>query len=98
MNENNEKLIHTCFYDNIDIHELYDNVSEAISNEKYIGFSPMDKYIIDVGFPISTIDGEETSRLIAITTSNTHDIISMYPIIWYGNSIKLQPMVLKKEV
>ena len=98
LNENNEKLIHTCFYDNIDIHELYDNVSEAISNEKYIGFSPMDKYIIDVGFPISTIDGEETSRLIAITTSNTHDIISMYPIIWYGNSIKLQPMVLKKEV
>lgn len=77
--KNKKKLTHSLFYENIDINELYDYVSNEIRNQDFIKLEFADIYFVkykNVGY----IENDICNYIKVICIPNTKKIISMYPI------------------
>ncbi|MCR5787756.1 MAG: hypothetical protein K6G37_01560 [Bacilli bacterium] len=75
------KPVHTTFYNNVDIHDLYFYAREVIKSLDFSYKSFNDFYILKADYPIASIHGAETSYMCVVTLPGTKDIITMYPMI-----------------
>lgn len=79
LNDNEDKRIHSIFADNADIDGLYHDARINIQYLNQSGVHLMDKYVLDHGTPIGTVNGTITSSVLIVAFPNTNDIITMYP-------------------
>jgi len=74
------KPIHTTFYKNIDIHNLYFDIRNKIQNMNYSYRSFTSFYIVKADYPVGCLNGKETEYICVVTLPNSKKIVTMYPM------------------
>ena len=94
LDENNNKITHTIFNENVDIKELFYYAKNQIKNIQPVEITTVHKYILECQKEIS--NDNNTKYLKIITIPNSDHILTMYPIIYYKKE-KNKIKQLKKE-
>lgn len=81
LDENDTKKIHSCYNENLNIDKLFEEIQLKIANLSPYKSTLVDKYTIEYGYNIGSIDNIQTNFIRVITILNTKDIITMYPIL-----------------
>lgn len=80
LDENNKKLKHAIFLDEVNISKLYGMIEKDLNDLMPHSFNICDKYIYDTGIDVGIINNEKTSFVKVSAVCNTNNIITMYPI------------------
>jgi tetratricopeptide (TPR) repeat protein len=95
LDENEIKPIHSIFYNDINIEQLYYEVIDKIKTLKPKSYGYKDRYIIDLGYSIGQSFDIETSKVCIITFCDTNNIITMYPVLSNYTNKKLDKIYKK---
>ena len=91
LDEDEKKILHSVYSEDINIEELYEYTSAQIQNLEPIEGSINDKYIIKCDKIVGiTIDKQPTDTIKVIVIPNTKDIITMYPIPTINNKLEIE--------
>ena len=96
LDENNQKIKHTTFNENIDLKELFNYARIQIKELSPVKCTYVFKYILDCEQEISFINGTPTRYMGIIAFPHTNNIITMYPIETTEKHIESIP-VYKEE-
>ena len=81
LDENDEKIMHSIYCEDINIEKLYEYASKQIQNLEPIVEGINDKYIVRCNKIVGmSLDKQPTDTIKVIVIPNTKDIITMYPI------------------
>ncbi len=95
LDENNNKIKHTLFNSDIDLNYLFHYAREQINYLNPVEISIVHKYIVECGFDVSTINGISTKYIKVVTLPNTNNILTMYPISYYGKESRKTKELIK---
>lgn len=91
LDENDEKIMHSIYCEDINIEELYEHASKQIQNLEPIGECINDKYIVRCNKIVGlSIDKQPTDTIKVIVIPNTKNIITMYPIPALNNKLEIE--------
>lgn len=91
LDENEEKLTHSVYCEDINIEQLYNYALEKINELEPIEEGINDKYIIRCNRIVGlTIDNHKTDTVKIVVIPNTKDIITIYPIPAINNKLEIE--------
>ncbi len=82
------------FYDYVDIKNIYYTIINNFENSDLTNATSF-KYHISFNEPVACIEGEETNCIEVVAFLEKSNIITMYPVIWCGDTIKMKEKVKK---
>ena len=97
LDEDNKKIKHSVFSQNVDLEGLFNFASEQIKYLNPIEISTTHNYILDCEQEIAIIHGYSTNCLKVVTIPNTNNILTMYPILVSKNTELEKPKQLYKK-
>ncbi len=80
LTENNEKIVHSVFFSENSISHLYGYIKIKISHLKPIRVTTDDHYEVECPFLVGYSFGKTTNLISVVTTHDTKNIITMYPL------------------
>ena len=91
LDENEEKIMHSVYLEDINIEELYEYASRQIQDlepgEGYVN----DRYVVRCNRIVGmTIDKQPTDTIKIVVIPNTKDIITIYPIPALNNKLEIE--------
>lgn len=86
------------FKPNISIDDLYYDIKRNLKASDIPCFIPLNQNLLRVEFDdvVGTVDGEDTKVVEVAFFIDRSNIITMYPVIWYGDTIKMNQKVKEK--
>ena len=81
--DENDRVEYTTFNENVDIEEIYKKSLEKIRGTKPYRINIVDKYMIDLGETVGTVNNTDTTKVIVTVLPNSHEILNIYPVSSY---------------